>query len=411
MSNEAESIGLTVTPSLLTPIVQKVLEDEQAEIVDFSCQSIHGGLEVASCITRICGTASCGRKLVSWSVILKAVAPSPRNDDPQGVWYWKREALAYKGKFLHSLPRGLAAPRCYEIVKQPGGGVWLWLEDCGEELLTRWPLEYYRVVARRLGRFNGTYLAEQCLPLEPWMTQNWLHKYVDNAAPAIEFMRRSPDHPLVQRFYSGSALAQILIVWDERDRLLRLLDELPQTVCHQDAFRRNLFSQPERTVAIDWGYAGIAPIGAEAVPLVCGSIGFFEVPYHLAKRLDQVVFDGYVEGLRDAGWRGSRRDIRFSFVLTALLRYVIAGSIGEMFAQATAGEYSRLEAALDRSMDQVIEHSNDQIAYYQALAVEALRLLGVRRLAGIACRTLSKSLQRRRSNRRRHWVGDEPPSP
>jgi hypothetical protein len=52
----------------------------------------------------------------------------------------------------------------------------------------------------------------------------------------VEFVRRPPHHPVVQDVFPSNTLAETLAFWDFHP----ILDELPQTFCHQDAFERNL---------------------------------------------------------------------------------------------------------------------------------------------------------------------------
>ena len=80
--------------------------------------------------------------------------------------------------------------------------MWLWLEDIRDDYNAPWPVEQYAITARHLGQFNGAYLVGQSFP-EPWIIQNWLRKYVEHAAPMIEFIRNNPFHPIVMQLTPG----------------------------------------------------------------------------------------------------------------------------------------------------------------------------------------------------------------
>jgi hypothetical protein len=386
------SIVSQVSIGVLTPVVRQVVKDEQAEVSEYTCQPVGGGAELASSIVRVSGTAKIRDGSCPWSVILKVVTPSPLLADPQGVRHWEREALAYESGVLRDLPGGMSAPECYGVVRQPDGSVWLWLEDLSDAVFPVWPLAYYGSVARYLGRSNGAYAEGREFPVGAWVTRGWLAAYVEQAAEAMAFIRANPDDPLVKRIFPGPSRTLILLFWDERERLLALLDRLPQTLCHQDAFRRNLFSQPEGVVAIDWGYAGVAPLGAELVALVGGSIAFGELAADQIRDLDQTAFDAYLEGLSEAGWHGRRRDVRLAYVLSAMLRYVIGGSVGETFGAMLAGESSPIERGTGRSVDDEVQDMNEEAAYYTGLFKEALGLLGIPRVLGMVLRAISRAL-------------------
>lgn len=126
--------------------------------------------------------------------------------------------------------------------------------------------------------------------------------------------------------YPPDLVEAYLRLWVERERFLRAIERLPQTFCHLDVFRRNMFARrgadgQNQTVLIDWSFAGIAAIGEELACLIVASVELFEVEVARAVELDRIVFDGYLAGLRDAGWQGDPRQVRFGFVASAVLRY------------------------------------------------------------------------------------------
>lgn len=238
------------------------------------------------------------------------------------------------------------------------------------------------MVARHLGQLNGANLVGEAIPSEPWVTHNWLRMYVEHAADTIAFIRREPHHPLIQHMLPGIVLAQILTFWDERDQILAMLDRLPQVFCHQDAFRRNLFARGGRTVAIDWGYMEIAPLGAELVALIAGSLGFWEIPAEQVKELDRLCFEGYLQGLQDAGWKGDPKLVRTGYALTLMLRYPIGAQIGELIPGLLDQERrSRIETAFEnKSADELEKIDPAIIAYYEGVFPKAIKLLGTTRM-------------------------------
>lgn len=393
-----------VDNTFLTSLVRKALDRPALQIKEWKAEALHGGLEWDSAVFRFRGTAREVGKIIPWSLILKVAKPTKKAEDPNGIWYWKREALAYQSGLLHNLPGGhITAPACYEVCERPDGSIWLWLEDIQDDIGNPWPVEHYAVVARHLGQFNGAYLAGRAFPCEPCVTQNWLRKYVEHSAAMIEFIRSNPYHPVIQHMFSGSGVAQILAIWDECGPILETLEKLPQVFCHQDAFKRNLFARKGQTIAIDWGYMGIAPVGTDLVPLVAGSLTLYEVPVERVKEMDRICFDGYLQGLRDAGWNGDPKLVRTGYAVGCLMRYPIAATVGELLPALMDKESrSKLEAAFeDKSADEIEQTDPAIIAYYQGLLPEALKLLGARRLISlfsrIASHTIRLKLKRRSS--------------
>jgi hypothetical protein len=382
---------ISIDRSELESVLHLALGRELPPDLDWQVTALQGGLEFGSTVYRLQGAAEAGQGLPSWSLILKVIHQDAQYDNPQGYRYWKREAEAYRSGLLSKLPGGVAAPLCYQVDTKPDGAAWIWMEDVKDEGGYPWSLEQYSRVARRLGQFNGAYLAGKALPAESWLTQDWLRKYLAHAAPMVAFVKENPTHPVVQKMLPGVSRAMTLAVWDERMRMLQVLDTLPQTFCHQDAFGRNLFIRGEGVVAIDWGYAGIAPLGAELAPLVGVASGLAGVPSSQMQALDQVCFESYLQGLREAGFTPIARQVRLGYTLTVLLRYILGATVGEVLpALLESEEFRELWAkGFGTSVDKVADTEAGVAAYYQAIAIEALKLLGL----GCLVRVLGKTLR------------------
>ncbi len=363
----------------LTRQVQRVLQVQAAEVLESACMRLNGGFEADSGVYLLAGNALVGNWVAPWSVVLKEVRATLYNQDPHGIQYWKREALLYKSGVLADLPGGLSAPKCYEVVETTSK-TRLWLEYLEDASPNEWKPETYLSVARRLGRFNGAYLANRSIPNLSFLATNWLSKYVERAAPSISFIRQNPRHPLVQQVLANANLHTLLAWWEERGKLLKILDSMPQTFCHQDAFCRNLFVSDQQTCAFDWSYCGPAPLGAELAPLVFASLGFSGKDLSLEEitGLDHLVFGSYLEGLREAGWQGSLHQVRLAYSLTLALRYVFGALFGEVFPYLRSGDAEKLDV---NSTTPIL------FQYISSEMIESLRLLGLHHLFGMASRT------------------------
>ncbi len=319
----------------LTPIVQQILNSQTATLIQWRYEQLSGGVGRGTAVYRVSGQAQDGSQTLSWSLILKTLNPVPGEYGPSHWFYWKREAEAYRSGWLENLPGGVAAPHCYGVEEQPDGSYWLWLEEVEDDIGRKWPLEHYGVVARHLGQFNGAYLTGESMPTYPWLSRDGIRKHVESSAWAIKQLQAVQDNPLVQRWLPGDDAQQLLHLWEERDFFLNALDRLPQTICQFDAFRRNLFARhtPDggsETVIIDWSYTGHGPLGAELVPLVWGTLVFFEVDLTEMPHLEQIAVEGFTEGLRDVGWRGDPQLVRLGYA-AGILRYML-GSVGEILS-------------------------------------------------------------------------------
>lgn len=384
---------ISISPEYMTSLVRKVLGDPSAQAGEWGLEKLKGGLELGSAIYRLSGTAKAGAADQSWSLIIKAIQSDHTHDDPAGCHYWKRDPLAYQSGLLYTLPGRVTAPRLIDVRENPDGSVWICMEEVKDEQAHPWSLELYARVARQLGEFNGAFLAGRPLPGETWITQHWLRKYLQLAAPMVDFLRQNPANPVVQKMLPGISLSMTLAVWEEHGRMLKILDGMPQTFCHQDAFERNLFYRAGELVAIDWNFAGIAPAGTELVALV-GALGLVHFPSNQARELDQACFEGYLEGLRQAGWQPDPRQVRLCYCLTVILRYVIGATIGEMLPgllnQATRDHWVE---GMDQSEENAGESDPGVVNYYMAIAVEGLKALGLGTLLRVAARTAGYAIR------------------
>lgn len=151
----------------------------------------------------------------------------------------QREALAYSTGFVDGLSGGLSAPSCVEIDSADDGTTWLWLEVVGDEAEGLWPISRYGLAAYHLGRFNGMHASTGSDPAYPWFSRNWLRGWIEEASPYIDVLSTHRNHAYVAQMYDAD---HVLRLWRDRQRRLDYLESLPQTLCHLDAYRGNLFT-------------------------------------------------------------------------------------------------------------------------------------------------------------------------
>jgi hypothetical protein len=340
-------------------------------------------------VYRFDGTARHEGEPVPWSSVLKVVGRLG-DDDERGWDYWRREALAYRSGLLAELPGGLSAPRLLHAPEDVGGRQELWLEAVEEKIGPRWPLSRYGLAARHLGQFNGAYLVARPLPTQPWLARGWLRSWVDAARDSVAAMPAALNQPLVARVYPPDVAGSIARLWREREQWLTFLDRLPHTLCHQDAFRRNLVARDRpdgeaETVAVDWAFVGISPLGSELAPLIEASVAFLEVAPADTRELERLVVDGYLAGLDDAGWTGDPELVWLGYALSSLLRYPLGCVRLVLPALLDTGSHAGIEQTYDRSFEEIVDHWRTVIGGHLALADEVRALLsairGARRVS------------------------------
>lgn len=330
--SEATSVE-SIDQETLTVPVRRALQDESATLLTWSQQALDGGFS-GSPVYRLRGQAQTADGIQPWSIILKLFMPSTRGEAVEAFDYWKREVLIYQSGLLSALSSHLLTPRCLAITEHPNQKWWLWLEDMAQAADTTWSLEQHGIAARHLGEFNGAYLMGRSLPTQPWLRHSDIQQRLALAEPGIPQLPQLCTNPHFAGLLDEDQVERIQRLWAQREKLLAALETLPKTFCHFDAFPRNLIARDDgaghaQTVALDWGSAGIGVVGDELVPLFATTLKFFEFEIAQIPRLEALIFEGYLQGLRDAGWQGDENLVRFGFTASVALKAgVVEPAIG-----------------------------------------------------------------------------------
>ena len=273
---------------------------------------------------------------------------------------------------------GISAPRCYGVVERPQGGVWLWLEEIVEGIGRQWPLERYMLAARHLAQFNGAYVAGETPVAYSWLSRSPFREVVGEMSPGVARIRGARDNRYVAQAVSPESAAALLALLDMTGPWLDALDRLPQTLCHWDAHRANLMSRTTvdgvvETVAIDWAGVGWGPIGSELSKLLSQTVNFFGVSPDDLPALDTRLFEHYMAGVREAGWTGDERIVRFGYTASSAMRLIVRTATALELAfddrkragyeRATGVEFGALAGTFSRTLP-----------YYLSLVDEAGRL-------------------------------------
>jgi hypothetical protein len=375
-----------IDTAMLTGLVRQVVDSPTAEISEWE----HDPLSYIKTeksnlgLHHFKGTAQVGGETHPWSIVLKAVHAPFNDTDPTHWNYHRREILAYKEGLLADLPGGLQAPRSLGVTEYPEDICWLWLEDIQDSASPAWSLAEYGVAARHLGRFNGAYVAGYPLPALPWLSQNWLRGWLNyyeaDCRDTLELIcdKSFWEHPLLRAAFPRPVTDDVRQLWDSHERLLSALDHLPQTFCHMDAYRPNLFIRRDtqgidHTVAIDWVFAGIGSLGEEIANLLAASLIWFEFDASEAKSLDKAVFANYLSGLREANWQGNSQLVRLGYTAACALRWGVVG-LWWLKSLTDAGKQVDLERKWNRSLPELVPQWAKTTYYVLGLAEEAYRL-------------------------------------
>ena len=124
-------------------------------------------------------------------------------------------------------------------------------------------------------------------------------------------------------------------------------------------------------MTVDWAFAGIGAVGEELASLVQGTLCFSKVNIAEARKFGKVVFEGYLAGLDDAGWRGDPRLVRIGYTVGSILTF----GLGYGLFQLDKSLYPWYEQAFGRPIDEIMGLFAEQNRYLLELADETRNML------------------------------------
>lgn len=318
-----------VNTEILTPLVQRVLTSRQATITEWHGEPVKGDGSVGKrFVCRFHGWASLAGDSVPWSLFLKVPNPTHTAFDPWHREPFQREVLLYESGLLESLPGGIVAPRCLQVMKPPDDESWMWLEDVAGQSALQWPLARFRTAVFHFGRMQGAFLVSRTLPNRPWLaTDEWLRpRLLDTMQEIPSLLHQLSAHPATHRLFGSDFGKRLNRLWAERNSIYESLGRMPRSLCHGDFNYMNLLAPCEldsesQTFVVDWQYTGVRSIGEDIAGLIADS-SVVPVRRKVAEpeELTELLLESYLDGIRESGWRGNLNQVRFACI--ARLAYV-----------------------------------------------------------------------------------------
>jgi hypothetical protein len=94
-----------------------------------------------------------------------------------------------------------------------------------------------------------------------------------------------------------------------------------RTLCHLDVWPANLIDDAGTSVLFDWSFVGEGAVGEDAANLILDSCSDGLMDASLLPEIAASVTDGYLRGLRDAGWPGSADSARAAIAACGAAKY------------------------------------------------------------------------------------------
>lgn len=304
----------------LAPAVRRSLEAPDAWPLQWSCEPLGVSLINPSTagLYRILGTARLDDgRTVPWQLVLKVVhlrdfTGTPLEDgyikNPEDWNYWKREVLARRSELPDQFTAPLRPARCWATEDLDDHTAWLLMEDLDNSPHSRprvadWSVQALADAAYDLVAFSaqGVGLVDTVQAL-PWVARNWLRSWVATfRAAGADHAVSHPgcwNHPFVRDRLPTSAQEAFSALMVRVEPLLKRLEAMPMSVAHLDLQASNLFSTagPEghRTVVIDWGFFGVAPIGEDLGYQISQNVFFGVVRPDEAQEHERTATEAYL---------------------------------------------------------------------------------------------------------------------
>jgi hypothetical protein len=334
-------------------------------------------------IFRLAGIGDGGEASRPWSVVLKQIQAPEDPDAPDAevdhCAYWEREYLLYQAGVPQSLTGDLRAPHCFGVLQPVPDLRWIWLEDLHDRYHGAWPIEHFAKTAYHLGIFNGQYLVNKPVPEGNNIARHALR--CSSGYYIEEFNRyRDPSvwkHPLIRRAYPKPVIETLDRLAADREKFLDVLESLPQTFCHLDAWHGNMAAvlnadRTESTVLFDWALAGYGAPGEEIGHLIWVALLEFQVDFQDAARLESEVFNHYLQGLEDAGWQPDPTQVRCAYLINSILQFGFALEAVDHALDEDA--YAAAEELYGKPIDQLVIQAA-QVTYLLIERMDELRSL------------------------------------
>jgi hypothetical protein len=246
------------------------------------------------------------------------------SDEPSHWNYWCREALFYRSALTGVLAEGgISAPNSIAVLERSHDEIAVWIEDVAGKRGDLWDLEDHCAAARALGRANA--IAHNFVERSntPWLSRRFLRSYSDKPVNSVLLEDDQVwDHPLVSECLGPEVRESGRLLAASHERLVRVMEQLPSTLCHLDFWPMNLIRRHTGAiVALDWAFVGEGAIGEDLGNHVPDSAFDLFVPANALPTLDQATFSAFVEGLTEAGWQGDPRLARLG-VCASAVKYV-----------------------------------------------------------------------------------------
>ena len=282
-----------------------------------------------------------GRTAVRKELRRPGDSPGPwaASTDPRHWNYWRREVEVYRDDELREqlADAGLVLPAA-QVDERPDGAVLL-MEDIAGTPGTHFSLAEHAALARACGRWQA-----RPAPERPWTSTGFLRDYSTTRDVPWQLMTDDAawQQPLVRETWPTELREAWTGLLVHRDALLDLVATLPRARCHLDFWVSNVIQRPTGELALfDWSFLGDGARGEDIGNYIPDAVFDLFWPAERLPELAETCIANYLDGLREAGWRGDPDQVRLAVMASGVkYAWLLPGLLGRA-SDTTHNAYHR----------------------------------------------------------------------
>jgi hypothetical protein len=182
----------------------------------------------------------------------------------------------------------------------------------------------------------------------------------------VQVLPTLANHPVVERIFTADLINDLVGLWELRDK---------------DVHPRNVFIRENgcktQSVAIDWAFCGRGPVGQELSALVGATQPFLESRPEQWDDLERDCLEGYGQGRRQAGWRGSDHEMLLGYLLSAALRFGIGSLPPVLHFTLTTEHQDLITRVMGCRYEEILTNTAAVLRFQQRRIHQTRALLGI----------------------------------
>ncbi|MEV0289828.1 aminoglycoside phosphotransferase family protein [Kribbella sp. NPDC050820] len=300
-----------------------------------------------------------------------STGPWAASDDPRHWNYWRREVEVYRDDELRKqlAAAGLVLPEA-EVVDLPDEAgeprAVLMMEDIQGTPGTELTLAGHAALARAVGRWQGRPPTHR-----PWTSIGFLRDYSTTRDVPMDLADDDAawQQPLVADTWPDRLREGWRHLLAHRNELLELTERLPRARCHLDLWVSNVIQRPTGELALlDWAFMGDGALGEDIGNHIPDAVFDLFWPAERLPELAETCIDNYLEGLREAGWRGEPDLVRLA-VMASGVKY--AWLLPRLLATASDASHNAYHQQADSH--HLFQQRGQALAFVADWCAEALK--------------------------------------